>query len=148
MTEAREQPGARPPTAAVVGERDYHDIPGTYVQDADQTRRGYRLNMALLELNRADGRDAFRADEGAFLDRFGVTAEQKHAVLDRDWLRMLQLGGNVYYLLKLTAFDKVSVQHMAGQMGGISEADFLAMMVAGGRSVDGNRSKSEWAARS
>ena len=140
MTEPNEPP--------VSVRRDYEDIPGTYIQDGAQTRRGYRLNMALLELNRADGRHAFRADEGAFLDRFGVTADQRHAVLDRDWLCMLQLGANVYYLLKLTAFDRVSVQHMAGQMGGVSEADFIAMMVAGGRPVDGNRTLADWGQRS
>lgn len=123
---------------------DYQDIPGTYVQDSAQTRRGYRLCMALMELNRAEGREAFAADEAAFLDAHGVTAAQRQAVLERDWLRILQLGGNVYYLLKLAAFDRVSVQHMAGQMTGMSEADFVAMMVAGGRSPEGNRSKEEW----
>ena len=139
MTEPNE-----PPVSVL---RDYEDIPGTYIQDGAHTRRGYRLNMALLELNRADGRDAFRSDEGAFLDRFGVTADQRQAVLDRDWLRMLQLGANVYYLLKLTAFDRVSVQHMAGQMSSVSEAEFVAMMVAGGRPVDGNRTLADWADR-
>jgi protocatechuate 4,5-dioxygenase, alpha chain len=127
--------------------REYQDIPGTYVQDGAHTRAGYRLNMALLELNKAAGRDAFRADEAAFLDSFGVTTEQRQAVLERDWLRMLQVGANVYYLLKLTAFDRVSVQHMAGQMSGVSEAEFVAMMVGGGRSVEGNRTRHEWAAR-
>ena len=122
---------------------DYEDIPGTYVQDGAQTQRGYQLCMALMELNRADGRAAFAADEGAFLDAHHVTAAQRQAVLDRDWLRMLQLGGNVYYLLKLAAFDRVSVQHMCGQMSGVSEQEFVQMMVGGGRSADGQRSKAE-----
>ena len=103
--------------------RDYEDIPGTYVQDGAQTQRGYHLCMALMELNRTEGRAAFAADQAAFLDAHGVTPEQRQAVLERDWLRMLQLGGNVYYLLKLAAFDRVSVQHMAGQMGGVSEEE-------------------------
>jgi protocatechuate 4,5-dioxygenase, alpha chain len=147
MTEAGEHEDEQPGRPPALGAPDYADIPGTYIQDGAHTRLGYRLNMALLELNRADGRDAFRADEAAFLDRFGVTPDQRQAVLDRDWLRMLQLGANVYYLLKLTAFDRVSVQHMAGQMSGVSEADFVAMMVAGGRPITGNRTKAEWAGR-
>jgi protocatechuate 4,5-dioxygenase, alpha chain len=87
----------------------------------------------LMTLNRAEGREAFRADEAAYLARYEITGEQRDAVLARDWLRMLQLGANVYYLLKLAAHDGVSVQHMAGQMGGVSEDEFRSMMIAGGR---------------
>ena len=121
--------------------REYDDIPGTYVFDSQYCRLGYALNTFLMTLNRADGRAAFAADEAACLDSYGVTTEQRQAVLDRDWLGMLRLGANVYYLLKLTAFDRVSVQHMAGQMSGISEREFIDMMVSGGRPIAGNTSR-------
>ncbi|HEC08966.1 MAG TPA: protocatechuate 3,4-dioxygenase, partial [Acidimicrobiales bacterium] len=83
--------------------KPWDDIPGTYVQDGEHYRKGYRLNMLLMTLNTAEGREAFAADEAGSLDRAGVTADQKQAVLDRDWLAMLRLGANVYYLLKLAA---------------------------------------------
>jgi protocatechuate 4,5-dioxygenase, alpha chain len=121
-------------------DRSYRSIPGTYVQDASHTRAGYGLNEMLMTLNRAADREAFRADEAAYVGRFAMmTNAQRDAVLQRDWLRMLQLGGNVYYLLKLVAHDGVSVQHMAGQMSGVNEETFRNMMIAGGRSIEGNR---------
>ena len=109
------------------------DIPGTYVQDGRHTRRGYALNMFLMTLNTAAGREAFRAGEPACLDGWPMSAEQRVAVLQRDWLGMLRSGANVYYLLKLAAYDGVSVQHICGQMGGVSEDEFRQMMIAGGR---------------
>ena len=122
---------------------DYDDIPGTYVFDGARAREGYHLNMFGMSLNKADNRDAFRADPEGYLERFPMSAEQREAVLERDWLRMLQLGGNIYYTFKLAAFDGLSMQAVGGMMSGVSEAEFTAMMVAGGRSVEGNRSKSE-----
>ena len=122
---------------------EYDDIPGTYVFDGARNREGYHLNMFGMSLNKADNRDAFRADPEAYLERFPMSVEQREAVLARDWLRMLQLGGNIYYTFKLAAFDGLSMQDVGGKMSGVSTAEFTSMMVAGGRSVEGNRSKSE-----
>ena len=117
-------------------EPEYADIPGTYVQDGQHTRRGYALNMFLMTLNTVAGRDAFRAGEAACLDGWRLTDEQRRALLERDWLGMLRSGANVYYLLKLAAFDGVSVQHVCAQMGGVSEDEFRQMMIGGGRSPE------------
>lgn len=125
-------------------EQDYEDIPGTYVFNGRRNRQGYHLNMFCMSLNEEANRDAFRADPEGYLDRFPMTAEQRHAVLERDWLGMLQLGGNIYYTFKLAAFDGLSMQAVGGAMSSVSEEEFRQMMVAGGRSVEGNRSKSEW----
>ena len=43
---------------------------------------------------------------------------------------------------KLGATDGHSFQHLAALMTGSSQSDYAAMMLAGGRSVEGNRSKS------
>jgi protocatechuate 4,5-dioxygenase, alpha chain len=120
-------------------DRSYRDIPGTYVQDGAHTRQGYWLNEMLMTLNRADGRAEFADDERTYLERYAMTPGQREAVLARDWLAMLRLGGNVYYLLKLAAHDGVSVQHIAGQMGGVDEETFRDMMIAGGRAHDWGR---------
>ncbi|MEE8042501.1 MAG: protocatechuate 4,5-dioxygenase subunit alpha [Pseudomonadales bacterium] len=122
---------------------DYDDIPGTYVFDGTRSREGYHLNMFCMSLNSAENREAFRADPQGYLDGFPMSAEQREAVSSRDWLRMLQLGGNIYYTFKLAAFDGLSMQGIGGKMSGVSEEEFTSMMLAGGRSVEGNRSKSE-----
>lgn len=124
--------------------KEYDDIPGTYVFDGDQNRIGYHLNMFCMSLNEEANRDAFRADPSAYLDRFPMTAEQRKTIEDRDWLRMLQVGGNIYYTFKLAIFDGLSMQAAGGAMSGVTEEDFRQMMVNGGRSIEGNRYKSEW----
>ena len=125
--------------------RDYDDIPGTYIQDAVHLRRGYHLNMFCMSLNRADNRAAFRADEADWLDKFPMTEAQRKAVLERDWLGLLRLGGNIYYTFKLAAFDGMTMQQIGALMSGtgMSEEEFKQMMLDGGRPIEGNRSKTE-----
>lgn len=126
------------------GHEDYHDIPGTYVFDAEQSRKGYHLNMFCMSLRHAQNREAFKADEAAYLDRFPMTQEQREAVLKRRWNEMLRLGGNIYYTSKLAATDGLTFQDLAGLMTGMSRDEYRQMMVNGGRPIEGNRSKSEW----
>lgn len=109
------------------------DIPGTYVFDKDHSRKGYHLNMFCMSLNVEQNRAAFRAGETEYLQRFPMTPEQRQAVLDRDWLGMLQLGGNVYYTFKLAAFDRVSMQAMGGAMCDMTEDEFREVMLTGGK---------------
>lgn len=125
-------------------EKPYDDIPGTFVFDADRSREGYHLNMFCMSLRHAANREAFRADEEGYLNRFPMSAAQRRAVLERDWNEMLRLGGNVYYTSKLAATDGINFQQLAGKMTGMSEEDYRAMMLAGGRPVAGNRRKAEW----
>jgi protocatechuate 4,5-dioxygenase, alpha chain len=122
----------------------YDDIPGTTVFDAQRSRQGYWLNQFCMSLMKAENRDAFKADEAAYLERFAMTAEQKRAVLERDWNRMIELGGNIYFTAKIGATDGMSFQQMAAAMTGMSQQDYAEMMLKGGRSPEGNRFKSEW----
>jgi protocatechuate 4,5-dioxygenase alpha subunit len=119
------------------------DIPGTTVFDATQSRLGYHLNMFCMSLMKAENRAAFKADERAFLARFPMTEAQAQAVLDRDYNRMISLGGNIYFLAKIGATDGFSFQNLASKMTGVPEDEYKAMMVAGGRPPKGNRSKSD-----
>ncbi len=123
--------------------REYKDIPGTYVMDSEHCRLGYHLNMFCMTLNTVEGRAAFKKNEADYLNQFPLTDEQKDAVLTRNWLRMLQLGGNIYYTFKIAAYDGRSMQHLGGSMSGVTEEEFRNMMINGGRSVEGNRSKKE-----
>ncbi|MDE0698183.1 MAG: protocatechuate 4,5-dioxygenase subunit alpha [Boseongicola sp.] len=124
--------------------KDYEDIPGTLVFDADRGREGYHLNQFCISLRLQENRDAFNADEGAYLDRYPMTAEQRQAVVDRDWNRLLELGGNIYYTSKLGANDGITFQQLAGLMTGMGNEAYRKMMVEGGRSPEGNRYQHEW----
>ena len=124
-------------------QKEYDDIPGTFVFDADRSRQGYHLNMFCMSLMKADNRKAFKANEVEYLDRFALTPEQREAILTRDYNQMLELGGNIYFTAKLGATDGHSFQHMAAVMTGSTQEDYAKMMLAGGRSVEGNRSKSK-----
>ncbi len=120
-------------------DKPYKDIPGTTVFDSDMARAGYHVNQFCMTLMSAENRARFRADERAYLDEWPMTEEQKQAVLERDYNALLRLGANVYYFSKLFFTDKVSFQKAASLMTGMSEEDYVAMMVAGGRSPEGNR---------
>jgi protocatechuate 4,5-dioxygenase alpha chain len=125
------------------GHREYDDIPGTFVFDGRRSRQGYALNRFCMSLTRAENRDAFRADEAAYLDRFDLTDDQREAVRQRQWIRLLELGGNIYYTFKLAACDGMTFQQLAAAQTGMSEDDYVAMMLAGGRPIEGNRRTSE-----
>lgn len=121
----------------------FADIPGTRVFTPEMCQLGYELNMFCMSLNKAENREAFRKDEVAYLENFKLNPEQKEAILKRQWLRMLDLGGNIYYTFKIAAFDRKSMQHVGGKMSNITEDEFREMMLSGGRSIIGNRSKKD-----
>ncbi len=121
----------------------FANIPGTRVYIPELGRMGYELNQMCMSLNKHENREAFRADESAYIDRFKVTPEQKEAVLNREWLKLLDLGGNIYYTWKIAACDGKSMQYIGGKMSGITEDEFRDMMLSGGRSIIGNRSKED-----
>jgi protocatechuate 4,5-dioxygenase, alpha chain len=125
--------------------RDYREIPGTYVFDGEHCQKGYALNMFCKSLDLERNRVAFRADSPSYLDGFKLSAEQRQAVVERNWLAMLRLGGNIYYTFKLAIFDGLTMQHVGAAMSGngMSVDDFRAMMISGGRPIDGNRSVEE-----
>ncbi|MDZ5459685.1 protocatechuate 4,5-dioxygenase subunit alpha [Azohydromonas lata] len=120
-------------------QKPYKDVPGTTIFDADMSRQGYWLNQFCMSLMKAENREKFKADERAYLDQWAMSEEQKQAVLARDLNRCIALGGNIYFLAKIGATDGRSFQQMAGSMTGMTEDEYRQMMVAGGRSAQGNR---------
>ncbi|MCM2253229.1 MAG: protocatechuate 4,5-dioxygenase subunit alpha [Ramlibacter sp.] len=120
-------------------EKPYLDVPGTTIFDAEQSRKGYHLNQFCMSLMKAVNRERFKANERAYLDEWPMSEAQKQAVLARDLNRCIALGGNIYFLAKIGATDGKSFQQMAGSMTGMSEEEYRAMMVAGGRPIAGNR---------
>jgi protocatechuate 4,5-dioxygenase alpha chain len=122
-------------------ENEYEDIPGTFVFNADRSREGYGINMFCMSLMKDENRKAFKANEAEYLKKYPLTAEQTDAILRRDYNRMLELGGNIYFTAKLGATDGHSFRHLAAVMTNSTQDDYAAMMLNGGRSVEGNRSK-------
>jgi protocatechuate 4,5-dioxygenase, alpha chain len=123
---------------------DYDDIPGTFVFDAQRSRQGYGINMFCMSLLKEENRQEFRAGEEEYLSRFPLTRAQKDTILHREWNRMLDLGGNIYFIAKLAAADGLSFSQVAAMMTGSTQQEYTDMMLKGGRPVEGNRNKSDW----
>ena len=119
---------------------ELNDIPGTTVFNAMRSRQAYHLHKFCMSLMQAENREAFRADEKAYLDKFRMSDEQKQAVLDRDFTRLIDLGGNIYFLVKLSNTDGWTTQKAVSSMTDMTPDEYAAMMRAGGRSPEGQRS--------
>lgn len=101
------------------------DIPGTYVFDLELSRKGYAINKMCNSLTKPENREAYLADEEAYMEKFGLNEEQKQAIRDRDWLKLTQLGGNLFFFLKLGATVGEGLYKIGAQMRGQSYEDFL-----------------------
>jgi protocatechuate 4,5-dioxygenase alpha chain len=123
----------------------FDDVPGTTLFDAQRARQGYHVNQFCMSLMKAENRDEFRANEDKYLRKWPLSDAQRQAILERNWGRMIELGGNIYYLSKLFSTDGKSFQFVAATMTGLTQEQYAQMMLNGGRPVEGNRSKSEWA---
>ena len=119
------------------------DIPGTRVFTAARARQGYHLNQFCMSLMTPANRARFKADEAAYLDDWPLTPAQRGAVLKRDFNAAIDEGGNIYFMAKIFFTDEISFLQAVGTMTGMSATDYQAMMVAGGRSPKGLRSKTD-----
>lgn len=124
MEEARDSAGQGP-----------RAIPGMKVFDGELARRGFALNAMCYSFNLKSNRDAFVADEEAYMTRFGLSEEQKRAVRDRDVLAMLEAGGNVYYLAKLAGILGLNVQDLGALQTGKTLEEFKANLLAHGETA-------------
>jgi protocatechuate 4,5-dioxygenase alpha chain len=119
---------------------EFDDIPGTRVYTAARARRGYHINQFAMSLMKAENRERFKADEKAYLDEWDISDEGKAALLARDYNKLLDLGGNVYFLSKLFSTDGLSFAEAVSTMTDMTFPEYREMMMQGGRSPEGNRS--------
>jgi protocatechuate 4,5-dioxygenase alpha chain len=103
-------------------------IPGTYIFDGHAALKGYALNKMCFSFNSAANRAEFLRDEDAYCARFGLTAEQRQAVRERNVIGMLQAGGCIYYLAKLAGIFGWNVQDIGAQQTGMTLAAFKQML--------------------
>ena len=111
----------------------HHNIPGTTLFDGDLAQKGYALNRMCFSFNSAENRASFLRDEDAYCRKYDLTSEQREAVRERNVLKLLSAGGNVYYLAKLAGIFGLGVQDIGAQQTGVSVAEFKARLEAAGR---------------
>ena len=121
----------------------FKDIPGTTIFTLEHARKGFWLNQFCMSLRTEENRKRFLADNRKYLDEWQMTEEQKQAVIDRDFQKMLDFGGNVYFLSKIFASDGLSYVEAVSTMTDLSVDEYKQMMLDGGRNVEGWRSKKE-----
>jgi protocatechuate 4,5-dioxygenase alpha chain len=107
---------------------EYEKIPGTYVFDGKTSHAAYPLNKLLFSFNHEENRQAFAKDPAAYADKFGLSAEQKEALVNFRFLEMLQMGANIYYLAKLAVPRGFSVQDAGAAFQGITTEEFQAKL--------------------
>jgi len=100
-------------------------IPDTPLFDRQGSIDGYKLNKMAMALGQEANRAAFRADESAYLDRFGLSTAEKSAVMARDWHEMVRLGGNLFFILKIAAIDPTPITQIGAAQAGMNHDDFL-----------------------
>jgi protocatechuate 4,5-dioxygenase alpha chain len=108
-------------------------IPGTTIFGPREAQRGYALNKMCSSFNSAINRAAFLKDEDAYCAMYGLDAEQRAAVRERDVLKLMAAGGNIYYLAKLAGIFGLDVQDLGAQQTGMSVDAFKARLLAAGR---------------
>jgi protocatechuate 4,5-dioxygenase, alpha chain len=108
------------------------DIPGTTIFDATQAQKGLALNRMCFSFNSAENRAAFLADEDAYFRKFGLNDEQRAAVKSRNVLKMIEAGGNVYYLAKLAGIFGLNVQDIGAQQTGMTVEAFKSKLLSAG----------------
>jgi protocatechuate 4,5-dioxygenase alpha chain len=113
---------------------DHHThIPGTTVFDGKQAMKGYGLNKMCYSFNKQENREAFLADEEAYMAQYGLTEAQKQACRDRNVLKMIEEGGNIYYLAKFAGIFKLSVQDVGAQQTGVTTEEFKQKLLDAGK---------------
>lgn len=100
-------------------------IPETPLFDRARSLKGYKLNKMAMDLGKPENREAFKADEDAYLARYGLSDEEKSAVKARDWHEMVRLGGNLFFILKISAIDPTPMSRIGAAQAGMDHDEFL-----------------------
>lgn len=100
------------------------EIEGTPVFDGDSAMKGYQLNKMCFSFNDPQNRKEFLADQSAYMEKYKLTKEQRDALASGQVLKMIEAGGNAYYLAKLAGILGLSVQDIGAQQTNMSVEDF------------------------
>jgi protocatechuate 4,5-dioxygenase, alpha chain len=100
-------------------------IPGTSVFTGERSRQGYRINKFAMSLSDAANRAAFKADERAYMARFGLSEREMDLVARRDWKSLVAAGANIYVLIKVGGAVGQNLLQMGAQMRGETLDQFM-----------------------
>ena len=101
-------------------------IPDTTVFDLRKSAQGYRLNKLCGSLCDPRNREAFKADEEAYMARFSLSEQEKSLIRRRDFAGMIHAGMNIYWMLKIGSVTGNSLYRMGAQMRGETYEEFLS----------------------
>lgn len=105
-------------------------IPGTTPFDGAEAMKGYALNKMCFSFNDKANREAFVADQEAYMSRFGLNEQQKAAIRSKQVLELIAAGGNAYYLAKFAGIFGLDMQDIGAQQTGMSKEAFMAKLAA------------------
>ncbi|MGJ5094011.1 protocatechuate 4,5-dioxygenase subunit alpha [Bradyrhizobium oligotrophicum] len=105
-------------------------VPGTTIFDGEQARKGYALNKMCYSFNDAANRKAFVADEDGYCAKYGLNAQQRAAIKNRNVLELIEAGGNAYYLAKFAGIFGLDMQDIGAQQTGLTKEQFNAKLLA------------------
>jgi protocatechuate 4,5-dioxygenase alpha chain len=105
----------------------YRDTPiaGTTVFTGERSRRGYRINKLAMSLTDEANRQAFKIDERAYMQRFGLSDREMQLIEKRDWNGLVEAGGSIYLLIKIGGTIGQNLLQMGAQMRGETLEAFL-----------------------
>jgi protocatechuate 4,5-dioxygenase alpha chain len=83
-----------------------------------------------FSFNEKVNREAFLADEEAYMEKYKLNEQQKQALRDRNVLAMIEAGGNIYYLAKFAGIFGLGVQDVGAQQTGMEVDEFKKMLAA------------------
>lgn len=79
------------------------DEPGTILFTAERAYQGRHLTACCLSLREEANRKEFLADPEAYMDRFGLTDDEKKLILTRNYTELLRRGAHLQSVLKVAA---------------------------------------------
>jgi protocatechuate 4,5-dioxygenase alpha chain len=100
--------------------------PGTLVFTSSLALKGHALNGFALRLRSPACRQAFLADEAAYVEGCGLSAHEQALVLGRDWTGLLLAGGHLQAILKVAATVGQHLWHIGAHNAGIDAAALQA----------------------
>jgi len=120
---------------------DYDAIPGTYVFDGKRANSSFAINKMLFSFNHEKNRNEYHSNPEAYAEKFGLSEQQKSALLKGDYLNLLRQGANIYFVAKLIIPQGISVQDAGAAFQGVTTAEFKAKLTNKGLGLEARLEK-------
>lgn len=113
---------------------DRRFISGTPIFDGEASARGYALNKMCYSFNMKKNRDEFLGDEVTYCQKYGLDDYQISAIINRDILALIKVGGGVYFLGKLAGgVLGLDMQDIGAIQTGMTKEEFRNKLFASGK---------------